>query len=107
MNEHNTEPLGKNHDEIFVIENWLQHYNKKRPYSLLGYRPPCTITSRIPILRTTPCRLLTASRSAAQNLDLSAVDRFCLGRRMTSARNRKTISVLNLYKTPHSCQPII
>jgi putative transposase len=23
-----------------VIENWRQHYNKVRPHSSLGYRPP-------------------------------------------------------------------
>jgi hypothetical protein len=24
----------------FVIEHWRRHYNKNRPHSALGYRPP-------------------------------------------------------------------
>jgi putative transposase len=27
-----------------VIENWRKHYNTKRPYSALGYRPPAPET---------------------------------------------------------------
>jgi transposase InsO family protein len=27
-----------------IIENWRQHYNTKRPYSALGYKPPAPET---------------------------------------------------------------
>jgi len=33
-----------------LIERWRQHYNRRRPHSALGYRPPAPETRAFPVL---------------------------------------------------------
>jgi transposase InsO family protein len=41
----NRELLYSLREAQIVIEGWRKHYNKKRPHSALGYRPPAPETT--------------------------------------------------------------
>ena len=52
-----------------IIENWRQHYNKKRPHSSLGYKPPAPeawVPSRIAL----PSPLVRAAPTATLGLEI-------------------------------------